>query len=104
MCLAVPMQVVESLGDTAWCTGREGRKLIDLALVGPQPEGAWLLTFCGAAREVTTAEAAMNTDRALDALVAVLAGDQAGIDDAFADLVGRTPELPEHLRPKEKLS
>jgi hydrogenase expression/formation protein HypC len=101
MCLAIPMQVEEPLGDTAWCNGREGRKRIDLALVGPQPVGTWLLTFLGAAREVVTAEAAMNTDRALDALAAALQGDQAGIDDAFADLIGRTPELPEHLRPKE---
>jgi len=98
MCLAVPMQVIEPLGDTAWCTGREGRKRIDLALVGPQPAGAWLLTFLGAAREVISEESARKTDRALDALAAVLAGDQAGIDDAFADLIGRTPELPEHLR------
>ena len=101
MCLAIPMQVVEPLGDTAWCHGREGRSLIDLALVGPQPAGAWLLTFLGAAREVISEEAAMNTDRALDALVAVLAGDAAGVEDAFADLIARTPELPEHLRPKE---
>ena len=101
MCLAVPMQVAEPLGDTAWCTGREGRRLIDLALVGPQPAGTWLLTFLGAAREVITAETAVNNDRALDALAAVLAGDQAGVEEAFADLIGRTPELPEHLRPKE---
>lgn len=103
MCIAIPMQVVEPLGDTAWCTGREGRKRIDLALVGPQPEGAWLLTFLGAAREVITARAATDIDRALDALAAVLAGDASGVDEAFADLVSRTPELPEHLRPKETL-
>ncbi|MBL0141091.1 MAG: HypC/HybG/HupF family hydrogenase formation chaperone [Betaproteobacteria bacterium] len=101
MCIAIPMQVEIPLGDTAWCTGRDGRQIIDLALVGPQPAGAWLLTFLGAAREVITAEMAGNTDRALDALAAVLAGDATGIDDAFADLIGRTPELPEHLRPKE---
>jgi hydrogenase expression/formation protein HypC len=101
MCLAVPMQVVEPLEGAAWCTGREGRKLIDLALVGPQPAGTWLLTFLGAAREVITAEAAGNTDRALDALACVLAGDAAGVEDAFADLIARTPQLPEHLRTKE---
>ena len=101
MCLAIPMQVETPLGDTAWCTGRDGRKLIDLALVGPQPAGAWLLTFLGAAREVITAEMAGNNDRALDALAAVLAGDSAGVEDAFADLIARTPQLPEHLRPKE---
>lgn len=102
MCIAIPMRVEEPLGDTAWCSGREGRKLVDLSLVGPQPAGAWLLTFLGAAREVIDAERAANTDRALDALAAVLAGEEAGIDAAFADLVSRSPELPEHLRPKEK--
>jgi hydrogenase expression/formation protein HypC len=101
MCIAIPMQVVEPLGDTAWCVGRDGRKLVDLALVGPQPAGAWLLTFIGAAREVISAEAAANTDRALDALAAVLSGDSSGVDAAFADLIARSPELPEHLRPKE---
>lgn len=95
------MQVTEPLGGCAWCTGREGRSLIDLSLVGPQPAGTWLFTFIGAAREVITAEAAEGLDRALDGLAAVLAGDSAGVDDAFADLVNRTPELPEHLRPKE---
>lgn len=102
MCVAIPMQVAQPLGEMAWCTGREGRKLIDLSLVGPQPAGTWLLTFLGAAREVVTAEAALNIDRALDALAAVLAGDESGVESAFADLVGRSPELPEHLRPAGK--
>ena len=95
------MEVVGPLGDTAWCTGRKGRKMSDLALVGPQREGAGLLTLLGAAREVITGRAATDSDRALDALAAVLAGDTAGIDEAFADLVPRTPWLPEPLRPKE---
>jgi hydrogenase expression/formation protein HypC len=101
VCLAIPMQVAEPMGDTAWCTGREGRRLVDLSLVGPQPVGAWLLTFLGAAREVIPEETARNTDRALDALAAVLAGDASGVDEAFADLVARIPQLPDHLRPEE---
>jgi hydrogenase expression/formation protein HypC len=104
MCIAIPMQVETPLGDTAWCTGRDGRQLIDLALVGPQPAGTWLLTFLGAAREVINDEMAENTNRALDALAAVLAGDASGVDDAFADLIARPPELPEHLRPREPKS
>jgi hydrogenase assembly chaperone HypC/HupF len=101
MCLGIPMQVVEAEGDgAAWCTGREGRALIDMALVGPQPPGTWLLTFVGAAREVMDAEAAARTDAALDALAAVLQGDSSLIDHAFADLVSREPQLPEHLRKK----
>jgi hydrogenase expression/formation protein HypC len=48
-----------------------------------------------------TPEAAARTGAALDALAAVLSGDTSTIDDAFADLVSREPQLPEHLRPKE---
>lgn len=102
MCIGVPMQVAQAAGPgAAWCVGREGRGLVDTALVGPQPPGTWLLTFLGAAREVMTAEAAARTNAALDALARALAGDASVIDAAFADLVSRTPELPEHLRPKE---
>ena len=99
MCLGIPMQVMEAAGDgAAWCVGREGRSHIDMALVGPQPPGTWLLTFVGAAREVLDPEAAARTDAALDALEAVLQGDASSIDHAFADLVSREPQLPEHLR------
>ena len=103
MCIGVPMQVVEAAGTgAAWCMGRQGRQLVDLALVGAQPPGTWLLTFAGAAREVMDPQAAARTDAALDALEAILAGDTSTVDDAFADLIAREPELPEHLRPREK--
>ena len=99
MCVGIPMQVMETAGEgAAWCMGRDGRALIDMALVGPQLPGTWLLTFIGAAREVMTPEAAARTDAALDALAAVLSGDTSTLDDAFADLVSREPQLPEHLR------
>lgn len=102
MCIGVPMQVAEQRDEgAAWCEGREGRVLVDMALVGAQPPGTWLLTFAGAAREVMTPEAAARTVAALDALAAVLAGDTSTIDEAFADLVSREPQLPDHLRPKE---
>ncbi|MCM2328624.1 MAG: HypC/HybG/HupF family hydrogenase formation chaperone [Lysobacter sp.] len=100
MCLGIPMQVVEVAGTSAaWCTGRNGRSLVDMTLVGPQVPGTWLLTFVGSAREVMAEEAAARVDAALDALNAVLEGDTASIDAAFADLVSREPTLPEHLRP-----
>lgn len=98
MCIGVPMQVMEPEGDrAAWCTGRDGRQLIDLALVGPQAAGTWLLTFAGAGREVLTAETAATIDNALDALQAAMAGDARGIEAGFADLIAREPTLPEHL-------
>jgi hydrogenase expression/formation protein HypC len=102
MCIGVPMQVLEPAGErAAWCAGRDGRRLIDLALVGPQAAGAWLLTFAGAGREVLTPEAASAIDHALDALEAALAGDARGIEAGFADLIGREPALPAHLVPAE---
>jgi len=105
MCVGIPMQVVEVAGEgAAWCEGRDGRTLVDMALVGPQPPGTWLLTFIGAAREVMSAEAAARTDAALDALAAVLAGDTSGLDAAFADIVSREPQLPEHLRRRVPLA
>ena len=97
MCIGIPMQVVEPLGHRAWCHGRDGRRLVDLALVGPQPAGAWLLTFLDAAREVITPEGAQRIDRALDTLAQVLGGDASGIEAGFADLIGREPTLPAHL-------
>jgi hydrogenase expression/formation protein HypC len=100
MCIGIPMQVTESNDYLAWCEGPEGRVLIDLALVGPQVQGAWLLTSMGAAREVLDPEVAARITAALDGLAGALSGDAARIDAAFADLAGRTPRLPEHLRAK----
>ena len=102
MCIGIPMQVVASNEHQAWCEGPAGRVLIDTALVGPQAPGAWLLTFMGAAREVLDAETAERIGAALDALARAASGDVAHIDAAFADLAGRTPQLPEHLRPKKE--
>jgi hydrogenase expression/formation protein HypC len=101
MCIGIPMQVTEGNDHQAWCQGPDGRVLIDLALVGPQAPGTWLLTFMGAAREVLDPEAAANITRALDGLLGALAGDALRMEAAFADLTGRTPRLPEHLRAKE---
>lgn len=96
------MQVVAPHGEAAaWCDGREGRALVDMTLVGPQPPGTWLLTFVGAAREVMAPEAAARTLAALAALADVLAGDSSTVDAAFADLVSREPQLPDHLRRRE---
>ena len=98
MCMGIPCRVVDCRGWTALCDGPDGPASIDLALVGPQAPGTWLLTFLGAAREVISAERAAQVSDALAALQAALAGDTDRIDALFADLVGREPTLPEHLR------
>lgn len=97
MCIGIPMQVVESRPDGALCAAADGTHLIDTALVGDVAPGTWLMVFLGAARETISEEAARQTGDALEALRRVLAGDH-DIDHLFADLEGREPQLPEHLR------
>ncbi len=99
VCIATPMQVLEADGGRARCRDRHGvEAIIDLSLVGPVAGGEWLLTFLGSARERIDAQRAQSIDRALSALEAALNGDVGAIDEAFSDLVGREPPLPELLR------
>lgn len=98
MCIGMPMQVVEPDGSFAWCEADRQRERLDMMLVGEQPAGTWVLAFHGAARQVLGEREAAQARAARRALAAVLDGD-AGIDDCFADLVDRVPELPAHLRP-----
>ncbi|HEX9803244.1 MAG TPA: HypC/HybG/HupF family hydrogenase formation chaperone [Gammaproteobacteria bacterium] len=79
MCIGIPVQVIASDGFVARCRGRNGEEWVNLMLVGPQPEGTWLLNFLGSAREVLSEEDARNADKALDALSAVMSGEE-GID------------------------
>jgi hydrogenase assembly chaperone HypC/HupF len=92
------MQIIEARGRRALASfGGEVRE-IDLALVGEQPAGAWVLVFLDAAREAVTAEQAQKTQDALKAVALVMQGETS-IDHLFADLIGREPELPPHLKP-----
>ena len=97
MCIGIPMQLVCGEIDHALGEGRGQREALDLALVGNQPDGTWVLAFRGAAVRVLSADEARQTNAALDALEAVLAGE-VDIDVHFADLVGRAPTLPDHLK------
>jgi hydrogenase assembly chaperone HypC/HupF len=102
MCIGVPMRVIEGDGVAAVCEARGARERVDMLIVGAQPPGTWVLVFHGAARRVLTETEALQTIDALDALgIALRAPDAAAaqaIDALFADLVGREPQLPEHLR------
>jgi hydrogenase expression/formation protein HypC len=96
MCLGIPAQVLECGEHFARCRSRHGELRVDLALVGQQPAGTWLLTFLDAGREVISAERAAAIDAALSALDAA----QSGATDFtafFADL-DREPQLPDFLR------
>lgn len=98
MCLGIPMQVVSCEGSRAYCNDGTTTQLVDTSLVGEQAEGTWLLVFLGAAREVLSAERALQMRDALAAVAAVMSGSTADLDSLFADLTEREPQLPEHLR------
>jgi hydrogenase expression/formation protein HypC len=109
MCIGVPMQIEsgEALQATAVARdadGTVGRETLDMMLVGAQPPGTWVLAFHGAARRVLDPLEAQQILDALKALAVALhadsrPGQQRAFDALFADLVDRTPQLPEHLRP-----
>ena len=110
MCIGVPMRIesVDGLVAVAASEAADGaveRQTLDMLIVGPQPPGTWVLAFHGAARRVLDE---LEARQILDALAALaIALDTSGNQDAprsgafealFADLVGQTPQLPEHLR------
>ena len=97
MCVGIPMRVVSCEAGAAQCEGRGQQQRLSMMLVGEQPAGTWVLAFGGSALRVLTAEEAAHTDDALDALEAALAGERS-FEAFFADLVGREPELPDHLK------
>lgn len=98
MCIGIPMKVVNTEGRQAWCEGRGALRLVDMALVGPQSPGTWVLVFIDGAREVIDERRAFEVDTALDGLAAALRGES--VDEYFPDLVNREPELPEFLKAK----
>jgi hydrogenase expression/formation protein HypC len=97
MCIGLAMRVVEPEGSFAWCEGEGERERLDMILVGAQPVGTWVLSFHGAARQVLSDAEAAQARAGRLALAAVLGGDRC-VDEYFADLVGREPQLPAHLQ------
>lgn len=87
MCLAIPLQVIQGGELSALCRGRNGEEEVNLLLVGPQPEGAWVLSFLGWAREVISEQQAREIDLALDGLQAILDGAESiDVDRHFPGL------------------
>ena len=97
MCIGEVVRVVAGDDSFAWCEGDGTREHVDMALVGTQPVGTWLLVFHGAARQVLSETEAGAMRAARQALAALLSGDR-DIDAYFADLAGREPRLPAHLQ------
>lgn len=96
MCIGIPMQVVSATEGCAWCEGRGRQQDLNMLLVGLQPPGTWVLAFQDSAVRVLSPEEAAQTNAALDALEAVLAGAR-NVDCFFADLIEREPALSKHL-------
>jgi hydrogenase assembly chaperone HypC/HupF len=97
MCVGIPMRVLASEGGIAECEGRGRRERVNTLLLGTVAPGAWILAFRGSAVRELSAGEARETDAALDALEAALAG-ATDLSAHFSDLVDREPTLPEHLR------
>lgn len=100
MCVGIPMQVIECHGLLAKCRGRGETHTLNLALLGEQPPGTWLLAFLDSAREVLDEASAARINAALDGLESIMNG-ASDISSYFPDLIGRQPELPEFLRGKK---
>ncbi|MGZ8273316.1 MAG: HypC/HybG/HupF family hydrogenase formation chaperone [Burkholderiaceae bacterium] len=96
MCVGIPMQVISSEDGMAECEGRGRRERLNAMLIGALVPGAWILAYNGSAVREMTADEAQQTNQALDALDAAMHGGD--LDGFFADLVGREPTLPPHLK------
>lgn len=77
------MQVVRAGEFIATCRGRNGEEQVNMMLIGSQPVGTWVLNFLGSARQVLTEEDALNIDKALDGLSAIMSGDNDIDIDAY---------------------
>lgn len=79
MCVATPVQIIQSDEVVSLCRGRNGNEHVNMLLIGQQPVGTWVLSFLGWAREVLDEQQARNIDLALDALQHIMDGAE-GID------------------------
>lgn len=96
MCLGVPMQVIETDGQVARCTGQGRRETVSLALTGPVAPGCHVLVYLGSAVQVLEADEAGRIEAALEAVSKAMAGDP--FEHLLQDLIDREPELPAHLQ------
>ena len=97
MCIGLPMRVVEVADGMAVCERRGEIARLNAMLLADVAAGDFVLAFQGSAVRVLGAEEAAQTDAALDALAAVMRGED-DLGAHFADLVDREPQLPPHLR------
>ncbi|MGE5160189.1 MAG: HypC/HybG/HupF family hydrogenase formation chaperone [Betaproteobacteria bacterium] len=97
MCVGIPMRIERCEDGMAECAGRGRRERLNTMLLGELPPGTWVLAYRGCAMRAMTEDEASQTNDALDALDAAASGT-GDVDAFFADLVGREPTLPPHLK------
>ena len=97
MCVGIPMRVLAYDDGMAECEGRGRRERVNAMLLGALARGAWILAYQGSAVRTISEHEAQQTNQALDALEAAMNGAD-DIDVVFADLIGREPSLPPHLK------
>jgi hydrogenase expression/formation protein HypC len=96
MCLGIPMRILEGDDITALCEAGGERRRVSLLLIGEQKPGTLVLVHIDTAIRVLDEAEAVQIEAALAALAAVERGE--AVEEYFADLVGREPELPAFLR------
>lgn len=101
MCVAIPRKVLRIKDEwSVEVEAADGVETVDVRLLGKVEPGDWILVFRQDAVRVVEEDEAKSILEALGALSSVMAGsaDEAVIEAGFSDLVGREPQLPEHLR------
>jgi len=80
MCIGIPMQVIAVEDGFAQVQGRGESRRIKTALIGDCAVGDWLLTFIDDAREIISAQRALEVNATLNLLQAVMDGDLSTVD------------------------
>jgi hydrogenase expression/formation protein HypC len=86
MCVGIPVKIIQSGEFVSVCQGRNGREDVNMMLIGPQQEGTWVLNFLGSAREVLSEKEALQINKALDGLSAIMSGQEIEVKDYFPDV------------------
>ncbi|KWV58317.1 hydrogenase [Bradyrhizobium macuxiense] len=96
MCVGLPMTIIETDGMRAQCEYGNETRFVSVILLSKPPIGAKVLVHIDTAVRLLDDDEARLIEQALDGLDAALKGHDC--DQFFADLIGREPQLPGHLR------
>jgi hydrogenase expression/formation protein HypC len=97
MCIGIPMTVIKCDDMGAICDRRGQYHQVSMLLIGYKPAGTKVLVHIDTAIRELGEDEARLIDDALDGLAAAVEGRD--FEHLFADLIGREPQLPDHLIP-----